>query len=193
MVEQQAGHEAEPNEERGGAATLDRLLAERGMYVAMAAALVATLGSLYFSEVRLYIPCRLCWFQRIFMYPLAFLIPVGLLRRDAGLRLYVLPLAFVGGGISLYHVLMQKTSLVTESAACLTSVPCSGQYINWFGFISIPVLALTAFAVIILTASAAGGAASESDHPNPTTPWRSVAGVAAIVGAVFAALWIFKP
>jgi disulfide bond formation protein DsbB len=176
----------------GALGVIDGLLARHGMLFALAVALVATLGSLYFSELRHYIPCRLCWFQRIFMYPLALIIPIGLLRRDPGLRYYVLPMAGVGALIALYHVLLQKTDLFEESAACLATVPCSGQYISWFGFVSIPVLALTAFVLILLSGSAEPERAEDGAALHDAPPWRSVLGTIGLIAIAFAVLWMLR-
>lgn len=121
-------------------------LDEYSYYMVLVVALVATLGSLYFSEVRHFEPCRYCWFQRIFMYPIAILALVGVIKQDEYLPNYVLPLSLIGMCISIYHVLIQN-GIVVESSGC-TSVLCSLKYINWLGFISIPVLAGTAFLII---------------------------------------------
>jgi disulfide bond formation protein DsbB len=176
----------------GTLGAIDGLLARHGMLFALAVALVATLGSLYFSEMRHYIPCRLCWFQRIFMYPLALIIPIGLLRRDPNLRFYVLPMAGIGGLIALYHVLLQKTNLFEESAACLATVPCSGQYISWFGFVSIPVLALTAFVLILLSGSADPERSGADGALEEAPPWRSVLGTILLIGIAFGLLWMLR-
>ncbi|MCB0060567.1 MAG: disulfide bond formation protein B, partial [Caldilineaceae bacterium] len=133
----------------------DRLtdwLEEGSLYVALLAAWIAMLGSLYFSEVRGYIPCTFCWYQRILMYPLTAIIAVGLLRRDRHLPLLILPLSVLGIGFSGYHYLLQKTDLFTDLATCQVGVPCSGVWINWFGFVTIPFLALTAFLIITFAA-----------------------------------------
>lgn len=102
-----------------------------GMYIALLAAWVAMLGSLYFSEIAGYIPCTLCWYQRILMYPLAGIIAIGLLRRDEGLPAYVLPFSVFGIGLSTYHYLLQKTDFINETVACQVGVPCSTFWINW--------------------------------------------------------------
>lgn len=119
--------------------------------VAWVAAIVATLGSLYFSEIRHFVPCTLCWFQRIFMYPMAVLLGVAMYYRDLRIARYTFILSVIGGSISVYHILLQNFPSIFHDA-CSVGVPCSGKYINWFGFVSIPVLALTAF-VIIATVS----------------------------------------
>ncbi|MCB0114877.1 MAG: disulfide bond formation protein B, partial [Caldilineaceae bacterium] len=77
-----------------------------GYYGALITAWVAMSGSLYFSEVRHYVPCALCWYQRILMYPLALLLIVGLLRRDRHLAYLVLPFSLIGQGVSTYHYLI---------------------------------------------------------------------------------------
>lgn len=127
---------------------LAALLAEYQLYLAWLVALVATAGSLYFSEVRQFVPCALCWWQRIFMYPLVFILGVASFRQDRSAIRYALPLAVIGGLTSLYHVLLQNTSWLGAPAACAVGVPCNVKYINWLGFISIPVLALIAFILI---------------------------------------------
>ncbi|MFQ5460844.1 MAG: disulfide bond formation protein B, partial [Anaerolineae bacterium] len=86
---------------------LEDLQAASGLYVALAAAWTSMLGSLYFSEVRGFTPCTLCWYQRILMYPLAAILLVAIGRRDRGAHLYVLPLSVLGIGFSTYHYLIQ--------------------------------------------------------------------------------------
>ncbi len=125
-----------------------RLLDEYGLYLAWLVALVATGGSLYFSEIRQFVPCALCWFQRIFMYPLAFMLGVASFKQDKSIRVYALPLAIIGGSISIFHILEENVPGFNPPAMCQVGVPCSFKYINWLGFISIPVLALSAFTLI---------------------------------------------
>ncbi len=112
-------------------------------------ALTAMGGSLYYSEVRGFIPCTLCWYQRILMYPLVAVILVGILRRDAGLPLYVLPLSVLGMSVSTYHYLLQ-IGVLTEAGTCKAGVPCTVKYVNYFGFVTIPFMALTAFYMITM-------------------------------------------
>ena len=117
--------------------------------VAALAAIIATLGSLYYSEVAGYIPCKLCWYQRILMYPLVAVLLVGLISRDDLLHRYVLPLSLIGIFVSAYHYLVQL-NVLGGSTVCRSGVPCSGRYVNWLGFITIPLQALTAFTIITL-------------------------------------------
>lgn len=118
------------------------------LYIAWVISLTATLGSLYFSEIREFVPCELCWIQRIFMYPLTILLGIAAFTNDVRMRLYVLPLTLVGGAISLYHYLVQKVPGFADIKPCVQGVPCNIQYINWFGFVTIPFLALTAFTLM---------------------------------------------
>lgn len=125
------------------------LLRRYGLYAAWLVSIVATLGSLYFSEVRGFIPCELCWYQRIFMYPLPIVLGFATYHDDRGIARYVLPLTLTGGAISTFHYLVQK-GLIHWDAMCSPAAPCSSQWINWWGFITIPFLAGTAFLLITL-------------------------------------------
>lgn len=121
------------------------------LYFAWLVSVVATLGSLYFSEIKGFIPCDLCWFQRIFMYPLVVILGIGTFQSDISVKKFVLPLSIVGGSISLFHYLEQKVPGFGGIRPCVSGVPCSAEYINWFGFVTIPFLALTAFTLITIS------------------------------------------
>ena len=136
------------------------------LWGAFAVACAALWGSLYFSEIRHFAPCNLCWYQRIFMYPLAPILAFALVFRVPTAAYLVLLLALAGQGISVYHYLVQKTALFASSAVCGTGPPCSGIYIDWFGIITIPLLAMTGFMLItvgmatfLASASLTGGTA----------------------------------
>lgn len=123
---------------------------ENLLFLAFAAALLAMFGSLYFSEIRQYEPCELCWYQRIVMYPFVVLLGIATVKKDYGIAFYTMILSAVGGMISLYHYGLQKVSFLADTAPACGRIPCTGQYINWFGFISIPFLALTAFIIVFV-------------------------------------------
>lgn len=123
-------------------------LGSGAVWLAWLVALVATVGSLIYSEVIGFQPCRLCWFQRIAMYPMAVILLVGAIRRDVTVKFYALPLALVGLGISIWHYLIQTFPSLSESAACDPSVPCSAKYVDIFGFVSIPFMAGAGFTLI---------------------------------------------
>ncbi len=129
------------------------LLELSSRHIALLAACIAMGSSLFLSEVIGWPPCVLCWYQRILMYPLTLILAIGIWRRDNGLHLYVLPLSIMGAGTSLYHYLLIKTDWFPPPP-CATGVPCTVDYLNWFGFINIPFLALTAFLIITCMMSA---------------------------------------
>jgi disulfide bond formation protein DsbB len=113
-------------------------------------AIVATLGSLYYSEVRAFVPCVLCWWQRIFMYPLVVVLGVATFRQDRSAWVYALPLSVIGLTTSTYHYLLQKVPSLAPPAMCAAGVPCTVQYVNYFGFVTIPFMAGSAFLLITL-------------------------------------------
>jgi disulfide bond formation protein DsbB len=117
--------------------------------LAFLVALTATLGSLYFSEIANFVPCVLCWYQRILMYPLVVIILVGWIEQDEFLPRYVLPLSIGGILVATYHYLVQW-GLFSSEAVCAVGIPCSVRFINWGGFITIPFLALVAFTLITI-------------------------------------------
>jgi disulfide bond formation protein DsbB len=130
-----------------------QFILENGLYLSFAVALVATIGSLYLSEVMNFAPCKLCWFQRIFMYPQVFLLGIAAVRKDSRVYRYVLPLSIIGGCISIYHYLIQKVPYFHDHATSCGQVPCEFDYLDWFGFITIPLMALAAFVLIAILQS----------------------------------------
>jgi disulfide bond formation protein DsbB len=117
-------------------------------YIAWLTSIVATIGSLYLSEVEKLPPCILCWWQRIFMYPLIILLGIGLAKRDKNLPDYILPLSIIGLGIAIYHYLLQIGVLPESTAPCQSGISCTTKQIEWFGFVTIPFLSAVAFAII---------------------------------------------
>lgn len=121
----------------------------QGLPLAWLVAVVATLGSLYLSEVAHFLPCRLCWYQRIAMYPLVVVLGIGWLRRDAGARLPGLVLAGLGLAVNLWHLAIEvRPSL--EGSSCDPTNPCSLRWVEALGFWTIPRLATVAFALVIV-------------------------------------------
>ena len=125
-----------------------KFLQKNARYIAWIQTLVAMLGNLYFSEIKHYTPCVLCWYQRILMYPLVAIIAVGILRKDKNLPYYVLPLSGFGLLISGYHVLLQNGILPEAVAPCSIGASCLVKYTGYFGFITIPVMSFAAFLLI---------------------------------------------
>lgn len=119
------------------------------LFGAWIVSLLATMGSLFFSEVMELPPCVLCWYQRICMYPLAVIITVGLATEDRGVSRYAWPLALIGLAVATYHNLLYYHIIPDSITPCATGVSCTERQIEWLGFITIPLLSLTAFVMII--------------------------------------------
>ncbi len=120
------------------------------LYLAWLAALLAMLVSLFFSEVMKLPPCTLCWYQRICLYPLVVLLPIGIVLRDRRVTTYTLPLAGIGTSIAVYHNLLFYGVIPEELAPCTGGVPCSKKLLDWFGFIDVPLLSLGGFLFILV-------------------------------------------
>jgi disulfide bond formation protein DsbB len=119
-------------------------------YALMAAWLVAATcmaGSLYFSERAHFLPCKLCWYQRICMYPLVAILLVALIVGDRAVRRYVLPLTLVGAAISTYHYFLEWFP-ESDLGVCSATIPCDFVWFRRFGFASLPYLALSGFLLI---------------------------------------------
>ena len=112
-------------------------------------ATLATLGALFFSEVMELPPCVLCWYQRIFMFPLVLMLPLGLFPFDAKVVRYALPLVVAGWGISVFQVLLVAGVIPEAIRPCTQGVPCSEVQVEWLGFLNIPVLSFLAFSTMI--------------------------------------------
>jgi disulfide bond formation protein DsbB len=132
----------------------DRMRATFGPSALLAAfvvALLATAGSLYFSEVAHFEPCRLCWYQRIAMYPLVVVLGIAAGKGDRRISRYVIPIAGIGAGISAYHYALEWIPAL-DTGACAAAVPCTVVWFRQLGFISLPYLALSAFVSIVVLA-----------------------------------------
>lgn len=110
---------------------------------------IATLGSLFFSEVMQFVPCSMCWYQRIFMYPLVLIFLINLLYPDNKLFKYSFPIVIVGFFFSVYHNLLMWKVIPESVVPCVQGVPCSTIYLDW-GFITIPLLSLIAYSTILV-------------------------------------------
>ncbi|WP_163529660.1 disulfide oxidoreductase [Halobacillus ihumii] len=121
------------------------------LFIAWAGALVATLGSLFYSEILGYTPCELCWFQRILMYPLVIIYGAALIKRKAEVAIAGLILSGIGMAVSIYHYLIQKVPAFQSAGDSCGLVPCNAEYVNYLGFITIPFLAGTAFIIIFIS------------------------------------------
>lgn len=129
------------------------LFGRYGHYAAWTIALVSMVVSLYFSEVIGWVPCILCWYARILMYPIVAIGAVGIIRKDAAWSLYALPLAIMGTGLTLYHSLLQWGIIPEAVAPCQIGISCVTKQLNLLGFITIPFLGFLAFAAITVCLS----------------------------------------
>lgn len=120
------------------------------VFLAFIISLIATLGSLFFSEIMSFIPCSLCWYQRIFMYSLVFIFFTNLISPDDKIFKYSILLVLIGWGISVYHNLLMFGIIPETLSPCVQGVPCSTVYINWLGFITIPLLSFFAYTIILI-------------------------------------------
>jgi disulfide bond formation protein DsbB len=152
---------------------LDRIRAELagyGLWLAWLMATVATLGSLYYSQIAHFIPCEYCWYQRIAMYPLAVILGIAAFKGDEQVRRYAYPLAITGGLISAYHYLIQHMPDLA-AGTCSTMTPCTAALVWKFDFVSIPFMALVSFATILMVlALDRTGTAAQTDQDAASGP-----------------------
>lgn len=118
------------------------------LYGAWMIALVGMVGSLFFSEVMQFPPCALCWYQRIALYPLVFVVGAGIILEDVRVRYYALPLCLAGLAVAFYHNLVYYGAIPETLTPCSQGVSCADTQLELFGFITIPLLSLGAFAAI---------------------------------------------
>lgn len=141
-----------------------------GLWLGWLMATVATLGSLYYSQVAHFIPCEYCWYQRIAMYPLTVILGIAAVRGDSTIRRYVFPLAVGGGLVSAYHYTIQHLPDLA-AGSCATTTPCTAALVWKFDFVSIPFMALVSFAAIVTVLLLdRGGTGAAGDQDGPSSP-----------------------
>jgi len=119
------------------------------IFICWIIASVSTLGSLFVSEIMEFAPCALCWYQRVFMFPLVILLLVGLFPFDKSIIKYALPLALTGWGFAFYHYLLYSGFIPESLQPCSQGVSCSETYVDLFGFLTIPMLSLISFSTLV--------------------------------------------
>ncbi len=122
-----------------------RFFKERGVLIAFIISLLATVGSLIYSDVIGYEPCKLCWFQRIFMYPQVLLMGMALWRKDMSVKIYGVVLSVIGLVVAKFHYLGQIGLTPLPCSAVGYSVSCAERFVFIFGYITIPMMAFSAF------------------------------------------------
>lgn len=118
------------------------------LYFSLIISIIATAGSLIFSEILKFPPCVLCWYQRICMYPLVVIFAVGIWKKDKNIPYFAFPLSIIGLLIALYHNLLYYKIIPEAALPCTLGISCTTKYIEWFGFITIPFLSFLSFAAI---------------------------------------------
>jgi disulfide bond formation protein DsbB len=119
------------------------------IFLAWLVAAISTLGALFLGEVMHLPACVLCWYQRIFMFPLALILPIGLFPYDPKVVRYALPVAAIGLLVAIFHQLLITGVIPERIKPCTQGVPCTEKVIEWFGFLTIPLLSVAAFSIII--------------------------------------------
>lgn len=127
-----------------------KIIKKYALYLAFTGTLIATFGSIYFSEIAGFPPCVLCWYQRLSMYPLVVIIAVAIYLKQKNILIPAFILAIPGWLISVYHNLLYYDILPEAAAPCVAGISCTTKYIEWFGFITIPLLAFAGFTSVIL-------------------------------------------
>ena len=131
-------------------------LAPSALWLAWAVAVTCTLGSLYLSEIAHFVPCKLCWYQRIAMYPLVAFLLVAAIKRSREIGRAALPLVVIGAAISTFHYLVERFPTLAGGATCDPAAPCTVVWIWRFHYLSIPAMALSGFLLIGMLVLVAG-------------------------------------
>ena len=127
---------------------LKELIRSRYREFALFISISATSGSLYFSEILGWTPCKLCWLQRIFIYPLPVILLTSLFLDKSDVQDYVLPLSIIGLAIAIYHYPVQLTAM-TSSGCSAMATSCDMSYTQMYGYITIPMMAITTLTTVI--------------------------------------------
>lgn len=128
----------------GAAGALAADVGRAALPLAWVVAAVTTVGSLYYSKVQGYVPCELCWYQRIAIYPWSVMLAIAAWRRDAAIRIYAIPVLSIGVVVSVYHTWIQAYPPESGTSFCTVDAPCTARYVWEFGFVSLPFMALSA-------------------------------------------------
>jgi disulfide bond formation protein DsbB len=147
---------------RAAVVSLARGVAPQSVLLAWVVATVTTLGSLYYSEHAGFVPCELCWYQRIVMYPLVIVLGVAWLRRDTKVWMTVLVFVVIGAPLSLYHWLVERVPAFAESSSCSVTAPCTAPWFEKLGFVTLAWMAMSSFLLIgvLMACSIAGSRAA---------------------------------
>ena len=143
-----------PSDQQAGSSRLPAAPSWPLLFAAWLVATVSTLGALFLSEIMGVAPCVLCWYQRVFMFPLVFVLASGLFPLDRRVLRYATPLVVAGWLVALFHLLLTKGYIPKTMTPCTQGIPCSQIDVAWFGFLTIPMLSLLSFSAIGLALGA---------------------------------------
>ena len=130
---------------------LKNFIGNNALFFAFIVSFIATSGSLFYSDIAKYDPCKLCWFQRIFMYPQVLLLGIAMFKKDHKISDYILPMSIIGALIASYRYMVQLELFAPPSCSAVgCSVSCATKFVMSYGYITIPMMSLTAFILIII-------------------------------------------
>lgn len=136
---------------KGMAENVLQFFGTNALAFSLVVASLATLGSLFYSEVAGFTPCKLCWIQRIFMYPQMLILGIATWKNDKTVSRYVIPLSAIGILFAGYHYALQRLpNLIVPCTTVGFSLGCSEQFVMNYGYITIPMMSLTAFLMIFV-------------------------------------------
>ena len=151
---------------RASVVALASAVAPQSVLLAWIVATVTTLGSLYYSEHAGFVPCELCWYQRIVMYPLVVVLGVAWIRRDAKVWMTALVFVVLGAPLSLYHWLVERVPAFAESSSCSVTAPCTTPWFEKLGFVTLAWMAMSSFLLIgvLMVCTIVGARAYRDEH-----------------------------
>lgn len=129
--------------------TISDYLVEKHQILAFVVVVMATFVSVIYSDIIGYEPCKLCWVQRIFLYPQVVILGIAIWKKTKDSEVYCLFLSVIGGLIALYHFYGQSFNPDALSVCGVTSgASCAINFFTEFGYITIPMMSLTSFAIL---------------------------------------------
>jgi len=121
------------------------ILHKKALVISFILVTTATMGSLFYSEILGYVPCELCWYQRILMYPMSLLFLFALTYRDDRIYKYTLPISIIGALLSGFHYISQ---FIAFTNTCSIGQDCALKFVFHYGYITIPLMAFTIFVLV---------------------------------------------
>jgi disulfide bond formation protein DsbB len=140
---------ATPLKNRGGGKKLAAFFGDNAIWLSFIVTAGSVIGSLFYSNFAGFVPCLLCWWIRILIYPQAVILLVAIIAKTSDVRKYCLALSWIGLAVSAYDTYLQFGGPAIGDCG-VTGVSCEHVYFLEYGYVTIPTMALTAFALILL-------------------------------------------